>query len=215
MTESNGPALTESTAASAPCEPAAQALHRRRLTLPLSRETAASLRAGDLLLLSGPLYTARDAAHARLISLDAKGEPLPIAIEGETIYYAGPCPAPPGAVIGSAGPTTSGRMDRYTPRLLELGLRTMIGKGLRDRSVVEAMKRFCAVYLGATGGAGALIAGCITAADVIAFPELGAEAIRRLTVKDLPVVVLIDAAGNDLYAEGRARYAEPEDAGSR
>lgn len=186
---------------------------RRRLALPLSRETAASLRAGELLLVSGPLYTARDAAHARLIGLDAKGEPLPIPLDGETIYYAGPCPAPPGAVIGSAGPTTSGRMDRYTPRLLELGLRAMIGKGLRSPAVVAAMKRYGAVYLGATGGAGALIAGCITASEVIAYPELGAEAIRRLEVVDLPVVVLIDSQGNDLYESGRARYAEPIDSG--
>lgn len=182
------------------------AVKRKHVNLPLSFEEAASLRAGDLLLLSGPLFTARDAAHGRLISLIEEGEPLPIPLDGETIYYAGPCPAPPGKIIGSAGPTTSGRMDRYAPRLIERGLRAMIGKGLRNPSVVEAMKRHGAVYLGATGGAGALIAGCITEAEVIAFPELGAEAIRRLVVKDLPVVVLIDALGNDLYEQGRARY---------
>ncbi len=180
---------------------------RRRLTLPLSKETAAGLRAGDLLLLSGDLYTARDAAHARLIELDASGLDLPIPLAGETLYYVGPCPAPPGAVIGSAGPTTSGRMDRYTPRLLELGLRTMIGKGARSQEVIESIIQHGAVYLGATGGAGALIAGCITEAEVIAFPELGAEAIRRLTVKDLPVVVLIDSIGNDSYKEGRLQYS--------
>ena len=181
-------------------------MERRRMTLPLSRSDVASLRAGDLLLLSGPLYTARDAAHARLISLDQQGQPLPVDLAGETIYYVGPCPAQPGQVIGSAGPTTSGRMDRYTPRLIELGLRTMIGKGLRSTAVVEAMVKHGAVYLGATGGAGALIAGCITESEMIAFPELGAEAIRRLIVSDLPVVVLIDTQGNDWYKEGRARY---------
>jgi fumarate hydratase subunit beta len=176
------------------------------MTLPLSGEDVASLRAGDLLLLSGPLFTARDAAHGRLIGLIDADAPLPIPLAGETIYYAGPCPAPPGKIIGSAGPTTSGRMDRYAPRLIERGLRTMIGKGLRSPAVVESMKNHGAVYLGATGGAGALIAGCITEAEVIAFPELGAEAIRRLVVKDLPVVVLIDALGNNLYEQGRARY---------
>lgn len=181
-------------------------VERKRMNLPLSREDAAILRAGDLLLLSGPLFTARDAAHGRLMGLIEAGEPLPIPLEGETIYYAGPCPAPPGKIIGSAGPTTSGRMDRYAPRLIERGLRAMIGKGLRSLSVVEAMKHHGAVYLGATGGAGALIAGCITEAEIIAFPELGAEAIRRLVVKDLPVVVLIDALGNNLYEQGRARY---------
>ena len=182
------------------------AMNRRHMTLPMSQSEAKELRAGDLLLLSGPIYTARDAAHARLVELDAAGTPLPIDLEGETIYYAGPCPAPPGQVIGSVGPTTSGRMDRYAPRLMELGLRAMIGKGLRSQTVVESMKKHGAVYLGATGGAGALIAGCVREATVIAFPELGAEAIRRLVVEDLPVVVLIDSEGNDLYAQGRARY---------
>jgi fumarate hydratase subunit beta len=190
-------------------EPKNPRLERRKLSLPLSRETVYSLRAGDQLLLSGQLYTARDAAHARLIELDAQGTELPIKLAGETIYYTGPCPAPPGAVIGSAGPTTSGRMDRYTPRLLELGLRTMIGKGARDEQVIAAIKRHGAVYLGATGGAGALIAGCIVKAEIVAFPELGAEAIRRLTVRDMPVVVLIDAEGNDLYQEGRKQFAQP------
>ncbi|NLC84200.1 MAG: Fe-S-containing hydro-lyase [Ruminococcaceae bacterium] len=182
---------------------------RRKLSLPLSRDTVCGLRAGDQLLLSGQLYTARDAAHARLIELDTRGAELPIKLAGETIYYTGPCPAPPGAIIGSAGPTTSGRMDRYTPRLLELGLRTMIGKGARDEQVIAAIKQYGAVYLGATGGAGALIAGCIVEAEIIAFPELGAEAIRRLTVKDMPVVVLIDAEGNDLYQAGRQKFAQP------
>lgn len=181
-------------------------LIRRQMQLPLSSADIGELRAGDLLLLSGPLYTARDAAHARISALDEQGLALPLSLEGETIYYVGPCPAPPGAIIGSAGPTTSGRMDRYTPRLIELGLRTMIGKGLRSLAVIEAMKKHGAVYLGATGGAGALIAGCITESEIVAFPELGAEAIRRLVVSDLPVVVLIDAKGNDLYKEGPARY---------
>lgn len=185
---------------------AAVPLERRRLSLPLSKADVESLRSGDLLLLSGPLFTARDAAHARLISMDEQGLPLPVPLEGETIYYVGPCPAQPGRVIGSAGPTTSGRMDRYAPRLIELGLRTMIGKGLRSPAVIEAMKKHHAIYLGATGGAGALIAGCITESEMIAFPELGAEAIRRLVVSEMPVVVLIDTLGNDLYAEGRARY---------
>jgi fumarate hydratase subunit beta len=181
-------------------------LTRREMQLPLSPTDISELRVGDLLLLSGPLFTARDAAHARMSSLDDQGLVLPISLAGETIYYVGPCPAPPGAIIGSAGPTTSGRMDRYTPRLIELGLRTMIGKGLRSLEVIEAMKKHGAVYLGATGGAGALIAGCITKSDIVAFPELGAEAIRRLVVSDLPVVVLIDAKGNDLYKEGPAHY---------
>ncbi len=179
---------------------------RRRLRLPLSLQDVENLRAGDMLLLSGPLLTARDAAHALLAELDLAGKPFPVPIEGETIYYTGPCPAPPGKVIGSAGPTTSGRMDRYTPRLLELGLRAMIGKGSRSETVVAAMRQHKAVYLGATGGAGALIAGCIRESSVIAFPELGAEAIRRLVVEDLPVVVLIDAQGNDYYKQGQARY---------
>jgi fumarate hydratase subunit beta len=181
-------------------------LTRREMHLPLSPTDISELRVGDLLLLSGPLFTARDAAHARMSSLDDQGLVLPISLAGETIYYVGPCPAPPGAIIGSAGPTTSGRMDHYTPRLIELGLRTMIGKGLRSLEVIEAMKKHGAVYLGATGGAGALIAGCITKSDIVAFPELGAEAIRRLVVSDLPVVVLIDAKGNDLYKEGPAHY---------
>jgi len=167
---------------------------------------AGELRAGDRLLLSGTVYTARDAAHKRLIELIDKGEPLPIPLDGETIYYVGPAPASPGHAVGSAGPTTSYRMDPYTPKLLALGLRGMIGKGLRGPAVVEAMKEHGAVYFGAVGGAAALIAKRIIKSEVIAYPDLGAEAIHRFEIKDFPVIVLIDSQGNNLYEIGPALY---------
>jgi len=181
-------------------------MDRIRLTLPLSTEQTASLRAGDLLLLSGVLYTARDAAHKKMIAALERGETLPIDLTGQTIYYAGPCPARPGQAVGSAGPTTSGRMDAYTPRLLQLGLRAMIGKGARSPAVQESIRQNGAVYLGATGGAGALLAQSICQAEVVAYPELGTEAIRRLQVRDFPVVVLYDCQGGDLYESGRRQF---------
>lgn len=176
------------------------------LNVPLDQELLKNLRAGDEVLISGTIYTARDAAHKRMIELFNEGKPLPFDIRGQIIYYVGPCPAPPGKVIGSAGPTTSGRMDAYTPRLIEMGLKGMIGKGARSREVIEAMKRHGAVYFGAVGGAAALIASCIKKSEIIAFEDLGTEAVRRLEVENMPCIVIIDALGNDLYATGRARY---------
>ena len=171
-----------------------------KLTTPCTAEELAKLRAGDTVLLSGVVYTARDQAHKRMLEALDKGEPLPFPREGSAIYYGGPTPERPGEGIGSAGPTTSGRMDAYSPRLIaDCGLRGMIGKGNRSAAVVEAMKRYGAVYFAATGGAGALIARCIRACSVVAFPELGPEAIYRLEVENLPLVVAIDAAGNSLY----------------
>ncbi len=176
------------------------------VTLPLTRAKAAVLQSGDTVYLSGILYTARDAAHKRMIALLAEGRPLPFPIEDATIYYVGPTPAKPGQVIGSAGPTTSYRMDAYAPTLLDLGQRGMIGKGSRSEAVVAAMQRAGAIYFGAIGGAGALLADCIKEAEVIAFPDLGPEAIHRLRVEEFPVVVIIDSRGQNLYEAGRAAY---------
>ncbi|MDR1073809.1 MAG: Fe-S-containing hydro-lyase [Treponema sp.] len=178
-------------------------------TLPLSREQAAALAAGDRVSLSGVLYTARDAAHKRFANLLDRGEALPFPIEGACIYYAGPAPAKDGQVIGSAGPTTSCRMDAYTPRLLKLGLRCMIGKGDRSEAVITAMKKAGAVYFAALGGAGALLASRITSSEMAAFPDLGTEAVRRLTVSGFPVVVAIDSSGGNLYKLGPERYLKP------
>lgn len=172
----------------------------QNLTAPLSLETVRSLKAGDRIRLSGVIWTGRDAAHKRLVARLDAGEPLPMPLKGEIIYFVGPCPAPPGRPIGSAGPTTSGRMDAYSPRLIrECGLRGMIGKGSRSAAVVEAMKQSGAVYFAATGGAGALIARCVRKCDLVAFPELGPEAIYRLEVENLPLVVAIDSNGGSLY----------------
>lgn len=176
------------------------------ITTPLSPAAARSLRAGEAVRISGSIYTARDAAHARLNDLLLRGEPLPLDLQGAVIYYAGPAPARPGRPIGSCGPTTSERMDRYTPALLARGLRGMIGKGERSPAVVEAMRTNGAVYFAATGGAGALLARCVTAAEPVAFADLGTEAITRLTVVDFPVIVAIDADGNDYYAIGQAAW---------
>lgn len=173
---------------------------------PITKEIIRELKAGDSVLISGIIYTARDAAHERMVNNFKKGEPFPVSLEGQIIYYAGPCPAKPGEIIGSCGPTTSGRMDAYTPVLLDNGLDAMIGKGARNKSVIDAMKRNCAVYFGATGGAGALIAECIKEAEVVAYDDLGTEAIRRLKVKDFPAVVLIDCEGNDIYEIGQKEY---------
>lgn len=179
-----------------------------RITTPLTKDKAEVLKAGDIVELSGIIYTARDAAHRKLMDLILAGEKLPFDLTDQVIYYMGPCPAPPGLVIGSAGPTTSGRMDYYTPKLIEMGLRGMIGKGQRSREVIEAMVRYGAVYFGAVGGAGALISKSITSQQVIAFEELGTEAIRKLTVVDFPLTVIIDRFGNNLYDIGRSRYSE-------
>ncbi len=183
----------------------------RRIQLPLDAALIEELRCGEAVLLSGPLLTARDAAHARLVAALENGEPLPVTLDGAVLYYVGPTPAKPGEVLGSAGPTTSARMDGYTPRLLEQGLKGMIGKGDRAPTVVDAMVKNKAVYFAATGGAGALLSSCVTAAKVVAYPELGTEAICRLTVRDFPAVVAIDCRGEDLYKTGPARYRAQRD----
>ena len=180
------------------------------LHTPLSREDARALRCGESCLITGTIYTARDAAHKRLCELAAKGEPLPFDIEGAIIYFVGPTPAKPGQVIGSAGPTTSYRMDAYSPALIALGQTGMIGKGKRGEAVVDAMRRYGAVYLGAIGGLGALLGKCVKKAEVIAYPYLGAEAVRRLEVENFPVVVVIDSEGNNLYELGRRAYLEQQ-----
>ena len=176
------------------------------VTMPLTREKARQLRAGDSCLLSGVIYTARDAAHKRLCELIDKGEALPIDVRDSVIYFVGPTPAKPGQAIGSAGPTTSYRMDAYSPMLIAQGQTGMIGKGKRGPEVIAAMKKYGAVYFGAIGGCGALLSKCIEKAEVVAYDDLGAEAIRRLEVKDFPVVVIIDSLGNNLYETGRAAY---------
>jgi len=175
---------------------------------PLTEETVKGLKAGDRVLLNGVIYTGRDAAHKRLIEMLEKGEKLPLELEGQIIYYVGPCPAKPGRVIGSAGPTTSGRMDAYTPQLLERGLKGMIGKGIRNNEVVDAIKKNKAVYFAAIGGAGALLAESIKEAKVLAFEDLGPEAIYQLKVENFPVTVIIDSEGNDLYKMGKEQYRQ-------
>ncbi|MCD8196377.1 MAG: Fe-S-containing hydro-lyase [Lachnospiraceae bacterium] len=174
--------------------------------LPLTDEMIKNLHAGDRVLLNGVIYTGRDEAHLYLCRMLDRGEKLPIEIKGAVIYYVGPCPAKPGQAIGSAGPTTSGRMDAYAPRLMDIGLKGMIGKGLRKPEVVESMKKNTCVYFASIGGAGALLSESIKEAEVVAFPELGAEAIYRLRVENFPCTVVIDCYGHDLYKEGRAKY---------
>jgi fumarate hydratase subunit beta len=178
----------------------------KKITTPLSDEAVQGLHTGDKVLVTGVIYTARDTAHKRLIALLDQGKTLPFDLTGQIIYYVGPTPPPPGRALGSAGPTTSGRMDIYTPRLLAQGLKGMIGKGARSQEVREAIRQQRAIYLGATGGAGALLSQSIKKAETIAFNELGPEAIRRLEVEDFPVVVINDCFGNDLYEQGRARF---------
>lgn len=178
----------------------------KHITLPITKDMARELKSGDDVLLSGVIYTARDAAHKRLVELLEEGKELPIDIKDATIYYVGPAPAQPGQVIGSAGPTTSYRMDAYAPALIAEGQTAMIGKGKRNKEVVDAMKKYGAVYFGAIGGAGALLSKCIKKAEVVAYEDLGAEAIRRLEVENLPVTVIIDSEGNNLYENGRAQY---------
>ena len=170
-----------------------------RIALPITDEDIEKLRAGDKVLLTGTLITARDAAHKRLYEALSRGEKLPVDVHGETVYYLGPSPAPEGKVIGSAGPTTSTRMDKYTPALLGLGMKAMIGKGRRSEDVIKAMVENKAVYFAAIGGCGALLARSVVKSEAVCYDDLGTEAIRRLTVKDLPCIVAIDAAGNDLY----------------
>lgn len=179
----------------------------KRLKAPLGDDDVTALKAGDNLLISGVIYTARDAAHKKLVELMDKGEPLPVDLQGQIIYYVGPTPARPGQVIGSAGPTTSGRMDAYTPKMLQQGMKACIGKGSRNAAVKEALQEHRGLYLAAVGGAGALLSKRITACEVVAYPELGAEAIHRLEVEDFPATVINDAYGNDLYAEGAKKYA--------
>lgn len=178
----------------------------REIISPISDDVIGGLRAGDQVLISGVIYVGRDAAHKRLIETLDRGDKLPFDIKGQTIYYMGPSPTKPGHVIGSAGPTTSGRMDAYTPRLLSVGLKAMIGKGLRSEAVKEAIQKYKSVYFAAVGGAAALIAKSITKSDVVAYEELGPEAILRLEVKDFPAVVINDMYGGDLYQEGKAKY---------
>lgn len=176
------------------------------LTTPLTQEKLQPLQAGDTVLLSGTIYTARDAAHKRLCELLAQNKPLPIAVQDSIIYYVGPCPAQDGQVIGSAGPTTSYRMDAYAPALIEQGLTGMIGKGKRNDTVIQAIQQHGAVYFGAIGGAGALLASCITQSELICYEDLGSEAIRKLTVNNMPLTVVIDAKGNNLYQTGPQAY---------
>lgn len=180
----------------------------KRITAPLTKDVVKTLKAGDSCLISGVIYTARDAAHKRLVELAQAGKPLPIDIENSVIYYVGPTPAKPGQAIGSAGPTTSYRMDAYSPTLIKLGETGMIGKGKRSPEVIAAMKECGAVYFGAIGGCGALLSSCIKKAEIVCYEDLGAEAVRRLEVEDLPVVVVIDSEGNNLYEIGRKEYLE-------
>lgn len=178
-----------------------------KLTVPLLRESVSALKAGDRVLLSGRIIAARDAAHKRMLESLEKGEALPVSLSGEIIYYVGPTPALPGRATGSAGPTTAGRMDIYTPRLLDLGLLGMIGKGDRSEAVIEAIQRNCAVYFAATGGAGALLARQIKRYTVLAYPELGPEAMAELIVENFPLTVAIDSNAGNLYRSGPLLYA--------
>ncbi len=178
----------------------------RHITLPLTAELAQSLHAGDRVYLTGTIYTSRDAGHARMCDALARGEKLPFDPTDATIYYVGPSPAKPGQVIGSAGPTTSGRMDKYAPTMMSVGARGMIGKGARLPEVIDAMKQYSGVYFGAIGGAGALLAKSIKEAELIAYEDLGAEALRKLYVEEMPLVVIIDCEGNNLYESGKEAY---------
>ena len=180
----------------------------KHITLPLTEEIAKTLRAGDTVYLTGTIYTSRDAGHKRMCEALARGEQLPFDPKDATIYYVGPTPAKLGAVIGSAGPTTAGRMDAYAPTLMSVGARGMIGKGARLPEVVDAMKQYSGVYFGAIGGAGALLAKCVKKCELIAYEDLGAEALRKLYVEDMPLFVIIDCQGNNLYETGRADYLQ-------
>lgn len=175
--------------------------NRIELTTPLDGNLVKGLKTGDMVYISGTIYTARDAAHKRLAQLIEDGADVPFDFSGAVVFYAGPCPAKPGRPIGSVGPTTSGRMDLYSPKLIEKGLKYMIGKGLRSSEVVDAIVKNSGVYFAAIGGAAALMAKCVESAEIIAFDELGTEAVRRLVVKDMPVIVAIDSEGNDIYKQ--------------
>lgn len=179
---------------------------QHHLTTPLTSAQAQQLKSGDTVLLSGTIYTARDAAHKRLCEALERGETLPLNLQNAVIYYAGPTPARPGEVIGSCGPTTSGRMDAYAPTLMRQGVIGMIGKGARSAQVVEAMKECGAVYFAAIGGAGAVMASCVKQAEVVCYDDLGSEAVRRLTVENMPLTVIIDNEGHNLYEDGPAQY---------
>ncbi|NWJ47887.1 MAG: Fe-S-containing hydro-lyase [Chloroflexi bacterium] len=181
-----------------------------KIHTPLTKEQSLQLKAGDQVLITGTLYTGRDAAHKRFSETLERGEALPVDLNGQIIYYVGPSPAKPGQVIGSAGPTTATRMDSYTPQLLELGLRGMIGKGKRSEAVRDALKKHGAVYFGSIGGLGALLAKCIKKSEVVAYADLGAEAVHRLEVVDFPAVVLCDAHGGDLYSSAVKEWALEE-----
>ncbi len=178
----------------------------KRIKLPLTDEVIADLKAGDQVLLSGVIYVARDAAHKKIVEAIEKGEQPPFDLEGATIYYMGPSPAKPGAIIGAAGPTTSGRMDAYTPKLLSLGLKGMIGKGFRSQEVKEAIVKYKAVYFAVIGGIGALISKCVKKSEVIAYPESGPEAVLKLEIEDFPIIVINDCFDGDLYEEGVKKY---------
>ena len=178
------------------------------ITTPLDPRAIEKLKAGDQVSITGVIYTARDSAHKRLTEALDRGEKLPLDLNGQTVYYMGPSPAKPGQVIGAAGPTTSGRMDSYAPRLMAAGLKGMIGKGSRSQEVKEAIKKHKAIYFAAIGGAGALIARAIKKAEVVAYEDLGAEAIMRLEVENFPAIVVNDAHGGDLYQEGKAKYSK-------
>jgi len=182
----------------------------KTIITPLTKDIVGSLNCGDAVLLTGIIYTARDAAHSRMIESIKQGEPLPFPIENAIIYYVGPTPEKSGQVIGSAGPTTSGRMDIFTPDLISAGLSGMIGKGMRSPDVVDAMCEHGAVYFGALGGAGALLSQCIISSEVVAYDDLGTEAIRKLEVKDMPLTVIIDSKGDNLYTKGRNEYLQEE-----
>lgn len=181
----------------------------QKINLPITAEIADSLTAGDYVYLSGEMYVARDAAHKRMAELIEKGEPLPIAIENAAIYYMGPSPAREGRPIGSAGPTTASRMDKYAPTLLDLGLKAMIGKGKRTKEVLDAITRNHAVYFAAVGGAGALLSKCIKSSEIVCYEDLGAEAIRRIEVENFPVIVVADSKGNNLYETAVKTYEKP------
>lgn len=179
-----------------------------RITTPLTEEQARKLKAGDSVLITGTIYAARDAAHKAMVEAVERGEKLPVDWTNQIVYYLGPAPAKPGDPIGSAGPTTSGRMDAYTPKMLEQGIKGMIGKGSRSAAVVEAMKKHGAVYLAATGGAAALIAKSIKSYEVVAYPDLLAEAVAKMTVEDFPAIVVIDSEGRNFYEEGQKKYCK-------
>lgn len=178
-----------------------------KINTPFTDELIKGLKMGDMLYISGIIYTARDAAHKKMCELINENKALPFDFEGATIYYAGPCPAKPGKPIGSVGPTTSGRMDLYSPQLIEKGLKVMIGKGLRNEEVINSIVKHCGLYLAAIGGAAALMAKCVKTVEIIAFEELGTEAVRRMEVENLPVIVAIDAYGNNMYEVGRKEFA--------